>query len=257
MKDIPMIDPVTELKKLFEAKKFDAAIEFCQKILEKDPNDPIALQNLGTAYYIVGAYEDTVKCCDKILEKDLNEEHAVKNKMRALEKLELHEQVLECCDIRLSKNDKDVDALVTKGIALNKTGKHEDALTLYDLALELDKTNVDALMNMAVTLSYLRRYQDSIPYYDTVQQIMPEFTRAAIEKSKAFKELGREDDAFLAAQGIMLNDAELLKQDAKDNKYSVQHAFLLKRYKSSEKKINYIRSGASIPSKSNDAFRVF
>ena len=156
--------------------------------------------------------------------------------MRALEKLELHEQVLECCDIRLSKNDKDVDALVTKGIALNKTGKHEDALTLYDLALELDKTNVDALMNMAVTLSYLRRYQDSIPYYDTVQQIMPEFTRAAIEKSKAFKELGREDDAFLAAQGIMLNDAELLKQDAKDNKYSVQHAFLLKRYKSSEKK---------------------
>ena len=36
MKDIPMIDPVTELKKLFDAKKFDSAIEFCQKLLEKD-----------------------------------------------------------------------------------------------------------------------------------------------------------------------------------------------------------------------------
>ena len=89
---------------------------------------------------------------------------------------------------------------------------------------------------MAVTLSYLGRYHDSIPYYDTVQQMMPEFSRAAIEKSKAFKELGREDDAFLAAQGVRLKDAELLKQDARDNKYSVQHAFLLKRYKSSEKK---------------------
>ena len=31
-------------------------------------------------------------------------------------------------------------------------------------------------------------------------------------------------------------DAELLKKDAKENKYSVQHAFLLKRYKSGEKK---------------------
>ena len=236
MKDITVLDPVTELKKLFDAKKFDAVIEFCQKILKKDPNDPIGLQNLSTAYYIVGAYEDAVKCCDKVLEKDAEEEHAIKNKMHALERLELHEQVLGCCEILLSKNDKDVDALVTKGIALNKTGKHEDALTLYDLALELDKTNVDALMNMAVTLSYLRRYQDSIPYYDTVQQIMPEFSRAAVEKSKAFKELGREDDAFLAAQGVRLKDAELLKQDAKDNKYSVQHAFLLKRYKSSEKK---------------------
>ena len=50
MKDIPMIDPVTELKKFFEAKKFDAAIEFCQKLLEKDPKDAIARQKLATAY---------------------------------------------------------------------------------------------------------------------------------------------------------------------------------------------------------------
>ncbi len=236
MKEVPLIDPVTELKKLFDTKKFDAAIEFCQKLLEKNPNDPIALQNLSTAYYIVGAYNDTIKCCEKILEKDSDEEHAIKNKMRALEKLELHNEVLRCCDILLSKNNKDVDVLVTKGIALNKTGKHEDAMTLYDLALELDKTNVDGLMNMAVTLNYLGRYQEAIPYYDTVQQIMPEFSRAAVEKSEAFKALGREDDAFLAAQGVRLKDAELLKQDAKENKYSIQHAFLLKRYENSGEK---------------------
>ena len=236
MKDIPLLDPVTELKKLFDAKKFDAAIEFCQKLLEKDANDPIALQNLSTLYYIVGAYEDAIKCCDKALVIEPDEEHAIKNKMLALEKLELHDQVLECCEILLSKNDKNVDALVTKGIALNKTGKHEDALTLYDLALELDKINVDALMNMAVTLSYLGRYQESIPYYDTVQQIMPNFTRASVEKSEAFKKLGKEDDAFLAAQGVRLKDAEILKNDARENKYSVQHAFLLKRYKKTEKK---------------------
>ena len=231
-----MVDPVTELKKLFDTKKFDTAIEFCQKLLEKDPNDPIALQNLSTAYYIVGAYEDSIKCCDKILVKDVNEEHAVKNKMLALEKLERHDEVLKYCEILIAKNDKDVDALVTKGIALNKMGKHEDALTFYDLALELDKTDVDALMNMAVTLNYLERYQEAIPYYDTVQQIMPKFSRAASEKSEAFKALGKEDDAFLAAQGIRLDEAELLKADAKENKYTVQHAFLLKQYKKTEEK---------------------
>ncbi len=236
MKDIPMIDPVTELKRLFDAKKFDEAIEFCQKLLEKDPNNPIALQNLSTLYYIVGAYEDSIKCSEKILKKDLNEEHAIKNKMLALEKLELHDEVLKCCEILLSKNGKDVDALVTKGIALNKIGKHEDALTLYDLALELDKTDVDALMNMAVTLNYLERYQDAIPYYDTVQQLMPDFSRAAVEKSEAFKALGKEDDAFLAAQGVRLDEAELLKIDAKENKYSVQHAYLLKRYKKTQER---------------------
>ena len=98
-----------EEKQTVDTKKFDAAIEFCQKLLEKNPNDPIALQNLSTAYYIVGAYNDTIKCCEKILEKDANEEHAVKNKMLALEKLELHDEVLRCCEILLSKNDKDND----------------------------------------------------------------------------------------------------------------------------------------------------
>ena len=43
-------------------------------------------------------------------------------------------------------------------------------------------------------------------------------------KGKYFKVHGR------------LKDAELLKKDAKENKYSVQHAFLLKRYKNVEKK---------------------
>ena len=89
---------------------------------------------------------------------------------------------------------------------------------------------------MAVTLNYLGRYQDSIPYYDTVQQIMPDFSRAAVEKSEAFKKLGRDDDAFLAAQGVRLDDAEKIKQDARENKYSVQHAFLLKRYNNTENK---------------------
>ena len=52
MKDTPLLDPVTELKKLFDTKKFDAAIEFCQKLLVKDPNDLIALHNLSTAYSV-------------------------------------------------------------------------------------------------------------------------------------------------------------------------------------------------------------
>ena len=47
MKDIPMVDPVTELKKLFDAKKFDAAIEFCQKLLKNNPNDPISWAPFG------------------------------------------------------------------------------------------------------------------------------------------------------------------------------------------------------------------
>ena len=43
------------------------------------------------------------------------------------------------------------------------------------------------------------------------------------------------DDAFLAAQGIRLEEAENIKNDAKIKKYSVQHAFELKRFHKSSK----------------------
>ena len=59
---------------------------------------------------------------------------------------------------------------------------------------------------------------------------MPDFSRAAIEKSNAFKELGREDDAFLAAQGITTDEAKEIKTQAKENDYSVQHAYSLRRF---------------------------
>ena len=57
----------------------------------------------------------------------------------------------------------------------------------------------------------------------------------SIEKSRAFEALGKKDDAFLAAQGIRLDEAENIKHDAKIKNYSVQHAFELKRFQKSSK----------------------
>ena len=68
-----------------------------------------------------------------------------------------------------------------------------------------------------------------------IQEVDPKFSKIPIEKSKAFEALGMKDDAFLAAQGIRLEEAENIKNDAKIKKYSVQHAFELKRFSKSSK----------------------
>ena len=51
-----------------------------------------------------------------------------------------------------------------------------------------------------------------------------------ITSKKAFEALGKTDDAFLAAQGIKIDEAENIKNEAKIKNYSVQHAFELKRF---------------------------
>ena len=94
-------------------------------------------------------------------------------------------------------------------------------------------------MNIAITYNYLQKYEDAITYYDMIQGITQKFSNIPIDKSKAYKALGKTDDAFLAAQGITLNEAEKIKMNAKLKDYTVQHAFELKRFHdSSQMKYN-------------------
>ena len=228
-------EPYLKIKKLFDEKKFDDIIDYCQKLLVKDPKNKLALQNISTAYNMVGAYQDAILCSNKVLELDNADEFALKNKMFASEKLEIHDQVLKCCDKILKQNSDDVDTLIAKGIAFNKTGKHEDAIIIYKKVISSNKRNLDALMNLAITYNHLQMFEDAITYYDMIQEVDPKFSNIPIEKSKAFEALGMKDDAFLAAQGIRLEEAENIKNDAKIKKYSVQHAFELKRFSKSSK----------------------
>ena len=223
-------EPILHLKKLFEKKQFDEIISFCNDILKNDSKNMIALQNLSTAYIMVGANDDAIKYCEIVLKMYSSDEHALKNKMFAYEKLEKHEEVISCCDIILTKYPDDIDSLVTKGIALNKTGMHDDAIEIYKTALKKDPNNIDALMNIAVTLKFLKRLDDAIKYYDKIQILDPSVKRASIEKYEVFTELGSSDDAFLAAQGITIGEAKEIKIQAKENDYSVQHAYSLRRF---------------------------
>ena len=113
---------------------------------------------------------------------------------------------------------------------MNKTGKHDDAISAYKQVLNIDSRNVDSLLNLAITYNYLQKYTDAIDYYDKVQDLTQKFSNIPFEKSKAFKALGKTDDAFLAAQGIRLQEAENIQANAKLKNSSIQHAYELKRF---------------------------
>ena len=219
-----------KIKKLFDGKKFDEIITYCQKLLGSDSKNQIALQNISMAYNMIGGYKDAIQNSDKMLEIDKTNEFALKNKMFANEKLDNHDEVLKCCEQILAKNKVDVDTLIGKGIALNKIGNHNDAISIYKKVLDIDERNVDSLMNLAITYNYLQKYNNAITYYDMVQDITQKFSNIPFDKSKAFEALGKTDDAFLAVQGIRLQEAESIKTDAKLKNYSVQHAFELRRF---------------------------
>ena len=171
---------------MFESGKFDDMFNYCTKLLEANPDDMVALQNSALALLHLEKFEDSIIYCDKVLKIKIFDIYALKNKIYSLEKLK----------------------------------RYDDAKTL-----KLDSKDITALMNKAISLNHLKNYRESIEYYDKVQMVDSSLHEASIAKSHAFEKLGMEDEAFLAAQGVLVKDMEQIKTDAKKNKCTVFHQY--------------------------------
>lgn len=224
------LNPIDVIKKLFGEKKWDDLISFCKKMLQEDPKDLVALQNVTTAFLHAGRFEDALESCQAVLDMNESDEYALKNKIFALEKLRKYDDVIICADRLLAKNKDDAWAHDSKGLALNKLGKHIEALECYDRSLEINQDNTVAIMNKAITLSFLQKFEDAIPLYDKAQKLEGTIQGAATAKSEAYQRLGKEDEAFLAAQGLLIDDIRRYITEAKSKKMRVFDLFCLNEY---------------------------
>ena len=111
------------------------------------------------------------------------------------------------------------------GLSLNELDRHKEALEFYNQSLGVDPTDITALMNKAISLSHLGDYKDAIDYYDKAQVIDPTQKEIPSAKSQLFLKLGLEDDAFLAAQGVLNKEIVQIKLNAEKNKCTVFHQF--------------------------------
>ena len=236
IKLVNLLDPNAVLNRMFDAGKFDDMLRYCQTMLEKDPDDMLALQNSALALFHLEQFSDAINACDTVLKLRASDPHALKIKIYSLEKLKKYEQVLDCCNQTLKDDPNNTWSLNSMGLSLNELDRHSEAIAYYDRALALDKDDITALMNKGISLYHMGDYKECILYYDRAQALDPGLAEIPAAKSRAFKKLGLDDEAFLAAQGVLIKDMEKIKQDAKKNKYTVFHQYCTDEFESLNKK---------------------
>ncbi len=222
---INLLDPTVVITRMFESGKFDDMYNYCKKILDNNPNDMVALQNSALALLHLERYEDSIIYCDKVLKIKNFDSYALKNKIYSLEKLKRYDDVIICCNIILEHNPNDTWTFNSLGLSLNELDRHIEAIEFYDKVLKIDSKDITALMNKAISLNHLKNYKESIEFYDKAQIEDPSLNEACIAKSQAFEKLGMGDEAFLAAQGVLVKDMAKIITDAKKNKCSVFHQY--------------------------------
>ena len=60
-------DKLGKAREFIVAKKYGSAIKTCKKVLETEPENEIAYNNLGIAYYSLGKYDEALKCYEKAI----------------------------------------------------------------------------------------------------------------------------------------------------------------------------------------------
>jgi tetratricopeptide (TPR) repeat protein len=186
-------------------------------------------------------FSDCIDICNKVLQENEFDNYALTLKIHALENLGKFNEVLNCCEKLLAKNKGDTWALNSKGLALNELNKYKEASEIFDKVLEIDIKNITALINKASSMSILGNHKQSIEFYDLAQKINPLMKELSEAKSREFEKLELKDEAFLAAQGILLEDIEKIKQDSIKNKCSVFHQFCQNEYEKTKNKSHKIK----------------
>ena len=82
---IDLLDPTNVITRMFSAGKYEEMYNYCTNLLEKIPNDMVALQNISLSLIYLKKYEEAIMYCDKVLEIKNLDLYALKNKIYALE----------------------------------------------------------------------------------------------------------------------------------------------------------------------------
>ena len=148
-----MDEPAAEIEELlrqgreaFEEGRVGVAIERFKDVLSRDPDDPTALNNLGSCLVRAGRFEDAVRAFSEVLEVDATQPETLLNLATALERLVIEEgrddhralwiRTLESLTLVAPDNP---DIWIDLGVALGGTGERAEKCFRRVLSLEMGR----------------------------------------------------------------------------------------------------------------------
>ncbi|MFI4986818.1 MAG: tetratricopeptide repeat protein [Alphaproteobacteria bacterium] len=148
-----------------------------RRILQADPEHPVALQMLGVIAHQLGKHDVAVGLIARAL----------------------------------ARKPDDAGAHFNLGLARQALGRLEDAVASYQKAIELQPEHAEALYNLGNALTDLGRCEEAAESYRRVTALKPDFAEAHGNLGTMLAELGRLDEAaasYRKALALKPDDAE-------------------------------------------------
>jgi len=173
----PIIDLLTAIAQSLTGDKAAAVLTY-QSLLQRFPNHPGALLNLGADLYSLGKYEEAIQALHSAQALESANPMVALNLGNAHKALGQVDQALECYGNAISLNPQYAEAWSNRGDVLCQTGRVSEAIVEYKEAIRLNPTNHEALHNLGLTYIEAKRFDEGLELINQALTLKPDFAIA-------------------------------------------------------------------------------
>ena len=159
------------------------------------PEDAVYSYEEAQKLLLKQKYEEAITFLDKALEKLPRYVNAWLKKGDALSNLKRYDDALYCYDKVLQLNPESSDAWNLKGICLSDLKRYEDAMASFDEAILLDPTRASTWNFKGVCFFILEKFIKALECFDRATKLNPKFAVAWNNKGGVFLKLGKQKEA--------------------------------------------------------------
>lgn len=158
---------------LLQQKKFDQALEFFSKSLDKAGDFFEGLHNIATTYAHLGETEKALNYYQKCLKFPVKNYQLHFNIARCLDELNRLEDAIQHYQHAIKLNPSIPETWFNLGISYSQLGKFSFAIESYSKAIELRSDYFEAYIHKGNCLCKTKKYKEAITNYSQALQISP------------------------------------------------------------------------------------
>ncbi|MEQ8909724.1 MAG: tetratricopeptide repeat protein [Vicingaceae bacterium] len=142
----------------------EAGKDYFTEFVDKNPYSHIGWYNLGISFAKLDLFEKAIECYDFAIAIKEDYTSAYFNKAHCYSKMDQYEDALACYSETLQLDTEDALSYFYIGECYEKLEEYEKAISFYKKSVELDEFIADGWFGIASALYELDRYQEGLSY---------------------------------------------------------------------------------------------
>ncbi|GET43136.1 TPR repeat-containing protein [Microseira wollei NIES-4236] len=181
---------------LYELKRYEEALESCNRAIALEPNYTYAWNNRGNVLLNLNRKEEALASYDQAIALDPNIADVWLNRGDVLSHLNRKEEALESYNKAIALDPNDAYAWCWRGYVLDNLNRFEEALESCDKAVALDPDYKSAWYNRGDVLNNLNRFEEALESYGKTIALDPDYKWAWVKQGLMLVGLERYEEAL-------------------------------------------------------------